>query len=176
MAPGQSRPRSCQATPGQIEVCSDAYGPNGWLGLAQIWANRTAHITQGTAQVNDTYYTAGSKYDTPEWRAAVVCQEVGHAFGLDHQDTSGADFHTCMDDADNPATDNMHPNQHDYQQLATIYGSHLDTLTTIGATKGNTSPTSVTRTDRIANSTIVERYADGSSKTTFIVWAVGSRS
>jgi hypothetical protein len=29
------------------------------------------------------------------WRADVVCQETGHSIGLDHQDTSGANFHTC---------------------------------------------------------------------------------
>ena len=34
----------CRATDGRIEVCSDSYGPNGWLGLATIYASGD-HIT-----------------------------------------------------------------------------------------------------------------------------------
>jgi len=40
-----------------------------------------------------------------------MCQEIGHIWGLGHQDESGADFHTCMDYATNPDADNMHPNR-----------------------------------------------------------------
>lgn len=45
----------------------------------------------------------------------MMCQEIGHDFGLDHQDESGADLNTCMDYSD--ALDNPSPNNHDYQQL-----------------------------------------------------------
>ena len=63
----------------------------------------------------------------------VSCQEVSHAFGLDHQDEvfTNADPGTCMDYSNNPVP-NQHPNPHDFEQLAAIY-RHLETTTTIGA-------------------------------------------
>jgi len=39
---GGRRPRNCRPTVGRIEVCSATYGYNGWLGLAQIWIDRSA--------------------------------------------------------------------------------------------------------------------------------------
>jgi hypothetical protein len=168
---GSTTPKQCKATLGRVEVCNAAYGNRGWLGVATISVNQ-GHITQGTTKMNDTYYSPGSKYDTPIWRAAVVCQEVGHTFGLDHQDESGADFHTCMDYASNPDADNTHPNSHDYAELATIY-SHLDTTTTVGLSASpSAKPYKITRKDGKRTSRIVETFADGSKKVTFIYWAV----
>jgi hypothetical protein len=88
--------------------------------VAQIWANGT-HITQGTAKMNDSYLASSSYSETN--RQHVICQEIGHVWGLDHQDESGADLNTCMDYSN--ALDNPHPNAHDYQELEIIY-SHLD--------------------------------------------------
>ncbi|MEK7208262.1 MAG: hypothetical protein AAB699_01800 [Patescibacteria group bacterium] len=73
-----------------------------------------------------------------------MCQEIGHTFGLDHQDVnfSNANLGTCMDYTSDPdgtinsQLDNQHPNQHDYDQLATIY-THLDSITTIVQTVSN---------------------------------------
>lgn len=157
----------CRATSGRVEVCNGAYGNNGWLGVAQIWVTSSGHITRGTAKMNDTYFNT-SKYNTAAWRGSVMCQEVGHTWGLDHQDESGADFHTCMDYATNPDSDNMHPNRHDYEELAIIY-SHLDATTTIG--RAASSSTRVVRVDRKNNSVIERRFADGSRQVTFIIWA-----
>jgi len=80
-----------------VEVCNAAYGTNGWLGVAQIWVSRR-HIVQGTTKVNDTYFSTG-KYNTPAWRQMVMCQEVGHTFGLVHQDENfnNTNLGTCMD-------------------------------------------------------------------------------
>jgi hypothetical protein len=168
VVPGSTKPRSCRPTAGRVETCDAAYGNTGWLGVAQIWVSGS-HITQGTVKLNDTYYSLPT-YNTPTWRAVVTCQEIGHTLGLDHQDESGADFHTCMDYADNPDADNMHPNAHDYDELATIY-SHLDSSTTIGlAGSGKARPYEVTRTDHVGRSKIVERFADGSKRITFIFW------
>jgi hypothetical protein len=174
---GSTSQRKCRPTRGRVEVCNAAYGNNGWLGVAQIWISGGSHITQGTTKMNDTYYNSPF-YNTPVWRAMVVCQEVGHTFGLDHQDESGADFHTCMDYANNPDADNTHPNRHDYEQLATIY-SHLDSTSTIGLApaglagrEGHAGRVSVARSDRISSSTIVERFSDGSARVTEIVWAL----
>lgn len=59
-----------------------------------------------------------------------MCQEVGHTFGLDHQDEvfGNANLGTCMDYTNNPET-NQHPNLHDYEQLEAMY-AHLDSTNT----------------------------------------------
>jgi len=124
---GGARPRNCRPTKGRVEVCNSTYGNTGWLGIAQIWVSGS-HITQGTVKVNDTYFNT-PQYDTPGWRNLVMCQEVGHTFGLDHQDETfdNRNLGTCMDYTSNPygPPDNEHPNQHDYDELIAIY-SHLD--------------------------------------------------
>ena len=167
---GSSSPRKCRPVAGRIEVCSYRYGRRGWLGIAEVWVSANNHITQATTKVNDTYYDT-AKYNRPEWKAMVMCQEIGHDFGLDHQDESGADFHTCMDYADSPDADNMHPNTHDYEELASIY-KHLDSTTTIGAqATSSTRGSDVASVHRADRSTIVTHFEDGSRKITFIVWA-----
>jgi hypothetical protein len=128
-ARGNCRPRS-----GRVEVCDRSYGYNGWLGLAQIWIIDGTHITQGAVKLNDTYF-ALAQYNNSSEKQHVVCQEVGHTFGLDHQSTSGASLNTCMDYYHNTSdqdTKSTSPNQHDYDQLATIY-AHLDSYTTVTA-------------------------------------------
>ena len=49
-------------------------------------------------EVNDTYFNT-AKYNTPVWRNLVMCQEVGHTLGLDHQDEifDNVNLGTCMD-------------------------------------------------------------------------------
>ena len=51
---GGTRPKSCRATSGRIEVCNASYGNTGWLGIAQISITGGEHITQGIAKLNDT--------------------------------------------------------------------------------------------------------------------------
>jgi hypothetical protein len=141
-ASGGTRAKNCRPTAGRIEACSARYGNNGWLGLAQIWA-QGSHITQAVTKVNDTYF-ASATYNTPAWRRLVMCQELAHDFGLAHQDETfdNANLGSCMDYTNDPdggpggasSTDpsNEHPNSHDFQQIASIY-SHTDSSTTIGA-------------------------------------------
>lgn len=131
VVPGGTTSRKCRPTEGRVEVCNAKYGKNGWLGLAQIWISGD-HIIKALAKMNDTYFTTAT-YNTPAWRNLVMCQEVGHTFGLDHQDENfdNSNLGTCMDytaDPDGPPS-NEHPNQHDYDQLETIY-AHLDSITT----------------------------------------------
>lgn len=123
-------PKTCKPTNGRVEVCNSKYGNNGWLGIAQIWITGGEHITQGAVKLNDTYFNT-SKYNKSEWRNLVVCQEIGHTFGLDHQDEifGNANIGTCMDYTNLPLA-NQHPNQHDYDELLTIY-SHLDSINTV---------------------------------------------
>lgn len=117
--PGTAKGR-CRPTSGRIEVCNDTYGSNGWLGIAQIWLSG-GHIVQGTTKVNDTYFNTPT-YNTSAWRNLVMCQEIAHDFGLDHQDEdfNNANLGTCMDYTNNPES-NQHPNQHDYDQIVQIY-------------------------------------------------------
>lgn len=156
---GQSTKR-CRPTAGRVEVCDSNYGNNGWLGLAQIWVSGS-HITQGAVKLNDTYFNT-STYNTFGWREMVTCQEVGHTFGLDHQDTNfnNTNLGTCMDYTNDPTgtagtngtLSNESPNQGDYDELLCIYDpasasktlststhscmgtGHLDSTTTLGQT------------------------------------------
>jgi hypothetical protein len=136
--------KDCSPVSGTAQVCNKAYGNNGWLGIAQIWASGF-HITQGTVKMNDTYFNTAT-YNTPAWRNLVMCQEVGHIFGLDHQDENfnNVNLGTCMDYTNAPAggfvkgfdygPSNEKPNPHDYEELGIIY-AHPDSFTTISATK-----------------------------------------
>ena len=121
--------RNCRPKSGRIEVCNAAYGFNGWLGVAQIWITDSVHITQGTTKLNDSYFKS-APYNTTAWRNLVTCQEIGHTFGLDHQDENfdNANLNTCMDYTSDPES-NQHPNSHDYAELHDIY-AHADTYTT----------------------------------------------
>ncbi len=138
---GTVEPRKCRPTAGMVQVCNASYGRNGWLGIAQIWVTGS-HITQGTVKLNDSYFSLAA-YNKPEWRALVACQEIGHTFGLDHQDenNSNANLGTCMDYSSKPLgpPDNEHPNTHDYDELAIIYG-HLDSTSTITPSLVASSP------------------------------------
>lgn len=127
---------NCKMVAGTVQVCNRTYGNNGWLGLASINITGGTHITQGTAKMNDTYFNT-STYNNPNEKLHVMCQEVGHTFGLDHQSTSGASLNTCMDYFSNTGSNanstlSTHPNTHDYDELVTIY-SHLDSFSTLSS-------------------------------------------
>ncbi len=123
----QNTRKRCPMVSGQVRSCNANYGFNGWLGLASINITGGVHITQGSSKMNDSYFNGGGYTEVN--RQQVMCQELGHTLGLDHQSTTGADLGTCMDYAD--ALDNPSPNAHDYDELLTIY-AHLDSTTTIG--------------------------------------------
>ncbi len=136
---GLSNPKNCRPTAGRVEVCSKTYGNNGWLGLAQIWITGGTHITQGAVKLNDTYFNTPT-YNNPNEKLHVMCQEIGHTFGLDHQSTNGSSLDTCMDYFSNTgvnagSTLSTHPNQHDYDELVTIY-THLDSTNTVLSSGG----------------------------------------
>lgn len=192
VTPGQTNPKNCRPTAGRVEVCNSKYGNNGWLGIAQIWANGD-HVTQGVTKLNDTYFNT-AKYNTPAWRGFVVCQEVGHTFGLDHQDVNfnNLNLGTCMDYTNNPsrndgAGDNLHPNVHDYAELETIY-AHLDSVNTVSQSTGSKGqPANVgqnvdlsdpsawgkkMRQDALGRNSLYERdLGNGEKLFTFVIWA-----
>lgn len=177
---GSANPKTCKPVAGRVEVCNSTYGNNGWLGIAGIYITGGVHITQGYVKLNDTYFNTPT-YNTSAWRNLVTCQEIGHTFGLDHQDENfdNPNLGTCMDYTSDPST-NQHPNQHDYDQLEAIY-AHLDSFTTVGQVAPAAAPSvgdspaswgtlvSGSRADR--HSTYVRHYADGTSVVTFVIWA-----
>ena len=171
IVPGGTSARRCRATPGRVEVCNLAYGNNGWLGIASIWASGS-HITQATVKLNDTYFNTAS-YNTPAWRNLVMCQEVGHTFGLNHQDEnfSNANLNTCMDYTNSP-TSNQQPNAHDYEMLGSIY-SHLDSTTTVAASTAflPDAVPSFAKAHRVSESVYRTDYGDGRSLVTHVFWA-----
>ena len=113
--------RRCRMINGQIRVCNDSYGFNGWLGLATIGINSAGHIDGGTAKVNDTY---SSYWDIQGERNHVMCQEIGHLFGLGHTSENGDIDGSCMDYSSDSSS--QWPNVHDYELLLEKYG-HTDT-------------------------------------------------
>ncbi len=137
---GFKTPKQCKPTLGRVEVCNSAYGRNGWLGIAQIWISG-GHISQGVVKVNDSYFKA-LPYNTPGFKHLVMCQEVGHTFGLDHQDENqtNANLGTCMDYTTNPSgpPSNEHPNAHDYEELENIY-AHVESTSTTSNTVSSES-------------------------------------
>jgi hypothetical protein len=146
---------------------------------------------QATVKVNDTYFSTKA-YNTPAWKNMVMCQEVGHVLGLDHQDEdfSNANLGTCMDYTSDPSS-NQHPDQHDYDMLEEIY-AHLDSVNTtfpapISGGKGGGKPSSiglqmdvsdvsawgdVVKTDARSNSRLYKRALDENiTLYTFVIWA-----
>ena len=134
---GSSAGRRCSLVSGTTQVCDSTYGNNGWLGLATIYITGGVHITQGSAKMNDTYFNT-STYNNVNEKQHVICQEIAHTFGLDHQSTSGASLNTCMDYFSNTGSNasnslSTHPNTHDFEELNIIY-EHLDSTTTVSTT------------------------------------------
>ena len=172
---GKTTGKRCRATSGRVEVCSASYGRNGWLGLASLWLSGN-HITKGTVKVNDSYFQM-EKYNNPAERAHVMCQEIGHTFGLAHTSEDGSSQQTCMDYSKDP--NSTRPNAHDYQQLELIY-AHADSTTTLGATSAGSSRLGngrsswgreVHRSRHGKHSTFVRQLKDGSKVVTEVTWA-----
>ncbi len=140
-ASGTSNKR-CSMVAGTVQVCNGTYGRNGWLGLASINITGGTHITQGSAKMNDTYFNT-STYNNPNEKLHVMCQEIGHTFGLDHQSTGAGSLDTCMDYFSNTGTAaestlSTHPNQHDYDQLAAVY-AHTESSSTVAASASSST-------------------------------------
>jgi hypothetical protein len=112
--------KRCSPISGKVRSCNASYGNNGWLGLASINLDSNGHIIQGTSKMNDSY---SSYFASQDERRHVMCQELGHTFGLGHTSEDGSSQNTCMDYSQSSTS--TAPNSHDYAQLASQY-SHLD--------------------------------------------------
>lgn len=115
--------RRCEGPAGQVRICNMTFGFNQWLGIAGISIDTDGHIFTGYVKLNDSYFNT-SYYNTDLWKQSVVCQELGHVLGLDHQDEDfdNEPLFSCMDYQDPPFAE---PDDHDLAQLADIY-AHLD--------------------------------------------------
>lgn len=145
--------QGCNAFPRQIHVCSANYGPNLWFGQATVYLSN-GHISKAITQLNDFYFTGS--YGNQVARRHVLCQEIGHDFGLDHVHGTGS----CMDD-DNATLNNtgyQSPNAHDYAQLSTIY-AHTDSFTS----STSFAASSLRAPDRV-------QVIDGETVLTFTYW------
>jgi hypothetical protein len=189
---------TCDPTLGRVEVCNANYGDTGWLGVAQIWIYRGgSHIAQGTVKLNDYYFGSSSyQYNNSAEQLHVICQEVGHTFGLDHQSETGESLNTCMDYYHNTSSSDTlstHPNQGDYDELLCIYdptyahkvlssgghrcrgSGHLDSFDSAGAGAAAGSfpgaGPSFAPGIRIGKSKYVEQRPDGTLVVTWITWA-----
>ncbi|MBX7495240.1 hypothetical protein K3172_05160 [Qipengyuania sp. 6B39] len=132
---GTTNQKRCAMTQGTIQVCNASYGQTGWLGIASISLSG-GHIVAGSTKLNDTYF-ALQQYNTETWKQLVTCQEIGHDYGLGHQNE---DFSTdlttsCMEYTSQPSG-NEHPDSHDYQQLAAIYNHGEGGSSTSGGSSG----------------------------------------
>jgi hypothetical protein len=106
----------------------------------------------------------------------VICQEIGHTFGLDHQDESGISLNTCMDYYHNTSasdTQSTRPNRHDYEELDSIY-THTDSVTTVGGGAGflPDAVPSFARANEVSHSKYVQDLGNGRQLVTWVYWAV----
>jgi len=155
---------SCNPVSGNVQVCNDSYGNNGWLGIAQIWTTRgkTKYIIAGVSKMNDTYFSQ-SPYNTSAWRQMVMCQEVAHTFGMGHQDEdfSNVNLGTCMDYTSDPdgtirnEASNEHPNYHDYELLTSLYG-----ISGGGSSGGETTKTCNPKSPKCTQGVVLENPSD----------------
>jgi hypothetical protein len=181
---GGTSNKRCRMVTGTTQVCNGRYGFNGWLGLATINITGGTHITQGSAKMNDSYFDT-STYNNPNEREHVMCQEVAHTFGLDHQSTSGASLNTCMDYFSNTganagSTASTKPNAHDFEELSIIY-QHLDSFTTVAAIAAAAASSEVTddpnswgmlvsQSHNGRSSTYERGNSDGTKSATHVYW------
>jgi len=146
---GSSRTPNCRPRLGRIEVCSYNYGRQLGGGMASGLGGVVPlgdHIIAGFAIVDDASF--------PPWdragRQMVMCQEIGHALGLDHQDENFTppNLGTCMDYTGNVGgggewgPHNESPNGTDYDTLSKNYG-HIDGIVNIDRWVENAIPIKV---------------------------------
>ena len=112
-------PTNTQSNKGDIEV-KEQFSIQ-WFGLAQVRI-KDGHITKGRVKLNTDLIKAS--YDTQEEREEVaehvLCQELLHVLGLQHQDGN-----SCMNSDNATLGDFPDTDDHDVATLISLYG-HVD--------------------------------------------------
>jgi hypothetical protein len=103
---------SSSGTSDHINAYNGYYGGTGWLGIAEIRRYSGCTVYEGRARLNMSYLEYGYSRTN---KKHVACQEVGHLFGLGHNESSTT---TCMNDTILYAP---HPNSHDRSLINSIY-------------------------------------------------------
>ena len=108
-------PRSMDA----IRVCDNDYGKTGWAGFEVAVSNNDGFIQMSLVRINTHYL----KSTNLVYNRYVMCHELGHAFGLDHQDENfnNENVGSCMDYT-RKHQDSLAPNVFDWQALLNTYG------------------------------------------------------
>lgn len=107
---------SCGLARGKVNICSGHYS-GGWAGLTEVTYTVSGHVLTARMRLNDS---------TPSTaRIAVACHEMGHAFGLAHNDPG--DTTSCMTPTVTSAQKN--PDNSNYNKLDQIYQHQPDGAT-----------------------------------------------
>jgi len=111
----------------RVSITNGNYGNTGWVGITNVSLNGN-QIQNAPVRVND-FYMNTSYYNNDLQRQYVVTHELGHAWGLGHQDTafSNPNMGSVMDYTDDidgslkSQVTNLHPNENDLDGLLHIY-------------------------------------------------------
>ncbi len=107
---------------GDVEVVVKGMSAR-YLGLARIWVDSDGHIQRGRVELNQAYLNS---LTAAEWDH-VLCQELGHILGLDHNEdgpAGGSPDDTCMNGSEYLGL-YTGPNGHDAAELTAKY-DHVD--------------------------------------------------
>ena len=116
---------------GDIKINESVIRSTSYLGLAGVYLDGDGHITRAEVVLNTRLLVELYDLDAREAIADhVLCQEIGHILGLDHNrdgdDTGGWPDNTCMNDQGHLG-EYTSPNSHDTEQFEAIYG-HTDAI------------------------------------------------
>ena len=171
---GRTNPQECRPVTGRVEICTWRYGTQTeWLGLTQLYFDRSGHIEAATVQLNDSFLNArNSKYNTDAARRHTICHELGHTMGLDHVDNR-----SCMNNSQFAVFNYAKPIRSDFRKLKQLYDHRDDESTVSGASVASedlVAPATLPAkpAGRDAGETVtVQTLDDGREVVTFITWA-----
>jgi hypothetical protein len=171
---GQTNPRKCKPTKGQVEVCNWRYGTDeGWLGLTRLYFNNQGdHIDAVTVKLNDSFFDTNTQYNNDAARRHTICHELGHSMGLAGHENN----QSCLNDSQYAVFHYLTPIPSDFDELEQIY-NHKDKETTVSGASvtgesfvDSTSPPPAP-SDAADETVTVQKLVDGRTVVTFITWA-----